>query len=96
MSILAEAVNRSVTRVPMSFLSPHLSFNPIRLLPLPTSLALAKGTARSNSGVDIALFLPDLRLDRCGVLMDLESSTLGRQIDLAMCLSDKFVEKIGN
>ena len=94
MSILAEAVNRSVTRVPMSFLSPHLSFNPIRLLPLPTSLALAKGTARSNSGVDIALFLPDLRLDRCGVLM--ESSTLGRQIDLAMCLSDKFVEKIGN
>ena len=95
MSILAEAVNRSVTRVPMSFPSPHLSLIPIRLLPLPTSLALAKGTARSNSGVDIALFLPDLRLDRCGVLMDLES-TLGRQIDLAMCLSDKFVEKIGN
>ncbi len=57
----------------------------------------AKGTPRSNSDVDIALFLFDLRRDKLidigGVLMDLER-VLDKKIDLSVCPSDEFVEKI--
>ena len=57
----------------------------------------AKGIARPDSDVDIALFLPDLRSPRLedagGVLFDLESA-LGKEIDLTLRPSDKFVERM--
>ena len=57
----------------------------------------AKGTARSKSDVDIAIFLPDLRRDKLidigGVLEDLER-VLDKKIDLSVCSPDDFVEKI--
>jgi len=56
-----------------------------------------KGTARPDSDVDIALFIPDLSWDRLadvgGVQMDLER-VLDRQVDLSVCPPDEFVEKI--
>ncbi|KAF8811312.1 hypothetical protein BYT27DRAFT_7184786 [Phlegmacium glaucopus] len=57
----------------------------------------AKGAARPDSDVDIALFLPDLGWDKLidigGAHMDLESA-LGRKVDLSVCPPDDFVEKI--
>jgi predicted nucleotidyltransferase len=57
----------------------------------------AKGTARPDSDIDIALFIPNLSWDKLedigGVQMDLER-TLDRQIDLSVSPPDDFVEKI--
>ena len=57
----------------------------------------AKGTARPDSDVDIALFLDDLRWDKLvdigGVLMDLEIA-LHRKVDLAVRPPQDFVEII--
>ena len=57
----------------------------------------AKGTARPDSDIDIALFIPNLTWDKLadigGVQMDLEG-TLDRQVDLSVCPPDDFVEKI--
>ena len=57
----------------------------------------AKGTARPDSDVDIALFFPDLGWDNLvaigGAQRDLESA-LGKKVDLTVCPGDEFVEKI--
>jgi predicted nucleotidyltransferase len=73
----------------------------IRTYPSFTSAYLfgsyAKGNARPDSDIDIALFLPKLNWgqlrDIGGVHMDLEAS-LGKKIDLSVCPPDDFVEKI--
>jgi len=58
----------------------------------------AKGTAHPDSDVDIAIFHPDLSLDKLlqeigGVHMDLEGA-LNKEVDLSVCPPDAFVEKI--
>jgi len=57
----------------------------------------AKGTARPDSDIDIALFLPDFGWDKLGDVggaqMDLENA-LHKKIDLSICPPDDFVEKI--
>ncbi|KAK2462491.1 hypothetical protein APHAL10511_005461 [Amanita phalloides] len=58
----------------------------------------AKGTARPDSDVDIAIFHPDLIWDKNrqeigGVHMDLEDA-LNKEADLSVCPPDTFVERI--
>jgi predicted nucleotidyltransferase len=57
----------------------------------------AKGTARPDSDIDIALFIPNLTFDKLadigGVQMDLEG-TLDKQVDLSVCPPDDFVERV--
>ena len=75
----------------------------IRSYPSVTSAYLfgsrAQGTARPNSDVDIALFIPNLSFSCSelmvigGIQMDLESA-LWWKIDLSVCPPDDFVEKI--
>jgi hypothetical protein len=63
--------------------------------PMPTTMtSYAKGTARPDSDVDIALFILYLDLqDIGGTHMDLESA-FGRKVDPSICPPDDFVEKI--
>ena len=73
----------------------------IGLYPSVTSACLfgshAKGTARPDSDVDIALFLPNLTRRELvaigGIHADLENA-LKREVDLSVRPPDDFVEKI--
>ena len=57
----------------------------------------AKGTARPDSDIDIAVFLPKLNwsklVDIGGAHMDLEE-VFGKKVDLSVCPSDDFLERI--
>jgi len=73
----------------------------IRAYPSFTSAYLfgsyAKGTARPDSDIDIAVFLPEFNWSKLqdigGAHMDLEKA-LGKKVDLAVCPSNDFVERI--
>jgi predicted nucleotidyltransferase len=54
----------------------------------------AKGTARPDSDIDIAVFLPELKLtDIGGAHMDLEEA-FGKKVDLSLSPSGDFLERI--
>ena len=99
-------LSRSATPVPAMALSQSdvlsVASSIIKSYPSITSAYLygsyAKGTARPDSDVDIAIFLPELCWDKLGdvggIHMELESA-FGRKVDLSVCPpSGDFLERI--